>query len=42
MNQLKHELDNEEAKQIANGQNPPYKVEPAGFFSMAIEIEEQQ
>ena len=42
MNQLKRDLENEEAKQTKSGQNSPYKVNPAGFFRMAIDIEEQQ
>ena len=42
MNQLKREIESEEAKQIENGQNPLYKVTPAGFFRMAIGIENQQ
>ena len=42
MNQLKRDLENEEAKQVGSGRNPLYKVSPAGFFRMAIEIEDQQ
>lgn len=42
MSQLKRDIENEEAKETESGQSPLYKVSPAGFFSMAIEIEEQQ
>jgi len=42
MNQLKRDIGNEEAKRIEGGQGPLYKVTPAGFFCMAIEIEDQQ
>lgn len=42
MNQLKHDIENEEEKQTKGGQSPLYKVSPAGFFCIAIEIEEQQ
>ena len=42
MGQLKCDIENEEAKEIESGRSPLYKVSPAGFFRMAIEIEEQQ
>lgn len=42
MNQLKRDIEKEEAKQIESGQSPLYKVSPAGFFRIAIEIEDQQ
>ena len=42
MNQLKRDIGNEEAKQTEDGQSPLYKVSPAGFFCIAIEIEDQQ
>lgn len=42
MNQLKREIEKEEEEQAKNGQNPPYKVTPAGFFCTAIGIEDQQ
>jgi len=42
MKQLRREIEKEEARQIEHGQNPPYKVGPAGFFHMAIGIENQQ
>ena len=42
MNQLKREIEKEEAEQIESGQNQPYKVSPAGFILMAIRIEDQQ
>ena len=42
MGQLKRDIENEEAKEIESGRSPLYKVSLAGFFRMAIEIEEQQ
>ena len=42
MTQLKCDIEKEEAKQIESSQRLLYKVSPAGFFCMAIEIEDQQ
>jgi len=42
MTQLKRAVENEEAKQTESSQSPLHKVSPAGFFCMAIEIEDQQ
>ena len=42
MSKLKRDIENEEEKETKSGQSPSYKVSPAGFFCMAIEIEEKQ
>ena len=42
MNRLKRDIENEEMEQIKSGQSPLYKVGPARFFCIAIEIEDQQ
>lgn len=42
MNKLKRDIENEEAKETGSDQGPPYKISPAGFFRMAIAIEDRQ